>query len=117
MAGFHSGVFGEKFNCDRCAGNESLRDVWGCERKTRMSKATFEEEEAEDGKLYHYKYWNCPWHFVSMSVIRLMKMYSYYKTFPNAVMPSIKDVSNKFLSAIQYYEMKLAENIKAKNNA
>ena len=72
-----------------------------------MHEPVFEEIENNT----HYKYWNCPIRFIPDNVLQFMEIYNYYKTFPGARMPDYKNVSKRFLLAIQYIEMKKNENL------
>ena len=79
--------------------------MWGCEKKTQMSVPTF--EEIENGE--HNRYWNCPMKFIPESLYKFFMLYNYHKDFPSAQMPSFPNLSNRFLIAYKYYEMKLNE--------
>ncbi len=88
-----------------------MKEVWGCEKKTQMPMPTFENIENE----VYYKYRNCPMRFIPTSIIGFMKIYKYYKDFQGASMPSIDNVSGKFILACQFYDSKLNEYLKEKN--
>ena len=64
-------------------------------------------EEIENG--VHFRYWNCPSKFIPESVENFLMLYKYYKDFPSAPMPGIKDVSIRFFIAYRHYESKLNE--------
>lgn len=82
-----------------------MKKAWGCEKKTQLKQPTLIEEENN----IRYLYWNCPIKFIPKSISQFMIIYDYYKDFPSAQMPSINDVSYRFLFATKYYDMKYNE--------
>ena len=110
MAGLHAGVFKDKYKCERCDENPSLKKAWGCHERTQMQVPTF---AYQDGGVV-YRYWNCPWRFVPKSLETFFAIYKYYKDFPSAPMPPIHEVSGRFLSAARHYDHEYAECLRNK---
>lgn len=100
MAGLHSGIWGERYSCAKCAENAKMKRAWGCEKRCEMVVPTFTEviDRVE------YRYWNCPVRFITPSITKFMTIYKYYKDFPGAPMPPMDEVNDLFLFAYRYYE-------------
>ena len=91
-----------------------MKAAWGCEEKAQMSVPTFVDDginliEPNKAKPEHNKYWNCPISWIPENVYGLLKMYDTIKMFPNMPIPPYKDISKRFISAVQYYESKYNE--------
>lgn len=61
-----------------------------------------------DGEII-YIYDRCLIKFIPMTVFQFINIYTYHTKFPGAAMPAYANVSPRFLSAMTYYESKLAE--------
>jgi len=90
-----------KYECSRCENNKNLRDAWGCEQKARVYLPTF--EYVENG--VHYKLWSCPIKFIPKSVHKFYMIYKYHtEEFPTAPMPSLQNISLRFLLAMRVFK-------------
>ena len=113
MAGIRSGLFNGKFTCQECEKNPKMKDVWGCESPAQMGNTLVDEYKDKD---FRYVYKNCPFKFIPSSVQGFFILYDYYKSFPNATMPAIGDVSFRFLFAYKFYEARLSRYAREVNN-
>ena len=106
LAGLCSGIWGKIGKCDECGKNKNLRDVWGCQNKTRLERG-YVVRELKDDTILHYV--NCPVKYISDAVWNFYDMYNYYKEFPSAAMPEYSNVSPRFWQAHKLFSNKLNE--------
>lgn len=106
------------YDCNVCAKNPKMREVWGCESKCKTSTPAF--YEIENG--VYYRYWNCPRRLLPYSIVKSGRMYDdcnniwysfldlyrFYDKYP-AGMPAIDLVSQRYILAVNYYDGKIAE--------
>ncbi len=92
-----------------------MKAAWGCEERSQMSTPAFVDDGFDLIQPDKYKrnkhngYWNCPIKFIPDNVFKLLNMYDSIKMFPNMPLPAYKNMSKRFLWAIQYYESKYNE--------
>lgn len=92
-----------------------MKAAWGCEERSQMSVPAFVDdgfsliERNKYKREEHNAYWNCPIRWIPDNVYKLLNMYDSIKMFPNMPMPAYKDMSKRFLGAVQYYESKYNE--------
>lgn len=100
----NAGVFGSKlYRCTECASNPKLKDVWGCEKKTKLKQPTF--KDMINGVLYQY--WNCPVKFIPNSVYEFLRIKNFYSRYPGASMPDFENISPRFLLMDEIYTNEL----------
>ena len=107
------GLWKDRFKCSRCREQPNLRDIYGCEKPTLLNEPTFDEPDgvlvtvAEMPEGLMRRFWECPVRWVPRSVNEFLRVYGYHKQFPGAAMPGLRDVSMRFLHAMEYYEGKV----------
>lgn len=106
LAGLVSGLWGKIGKCDECDKNKNLREVWGCENKTKLERG-YVVREIKDGRILHYI--NCPVRYIPVSVWQFYDTYNYYREFPSASMPDYRRISPRYWSAYKVFTGKLNE--------
>jgi hypothetical protein len=82
-----------------------MREVWGCNGKTKMHRPTMVDEENGIRTLF----WSCPVRFIPSSVLSFIAEHRFYQSHPSAPFPKREHVSPKYAAAEIIYESALRE--------